>query len=92
MNNSRKTFLQLLSAGLYGLNDNSKIQISNVNWNVLIKIATDQSVMAIAFDGLQYVPNNEYPIVDSLMDWVGQVSYIEVENTTHNGDLAALIR
>jgi len=75
VNNTRQTLLDLLRLSLG--NTNAITIPSDTNWTEVMALAERQGVLGVAFDGIQRLPKNNLPDMDTLMDWLGQVSYME---------------
>lgn len=75
LNNASKILLQLLSIAL----GNSKTCSlpDEINWQEVMTLAERQGVLGVAFDAMDILPSVKRPDMDTLMDWLGQVSYME---------------
>lgn len=49
----------------------------NVDWHALIDISGTQGILAVEFDAINKFSTENRPDMDTLMDWLGQVSYME---------------
>lgn len=50
---------------------------SDADWLRLLDICCSQGVCAVAFDGVEHLPESCRPSIDVLMEWFGQTSCIE---------------
>lgn len=74
MNTSYKTVLALIKTIVTG---KDQMPSYAVNWMEVIDIATKQGVLGLCFDAIEILPAEKRPDLDSLMEWLGQVSYME---------------
>lgn len=56
---------------------------SDVSWADVINLATDQGVLGLCFDAIDLLPLEQRPDIDNLMEWLGQVSYMETTYAEH---------
>lgn len=63
---------------------------SNTNWKEVIDIASAQGVLGLCFDGIEKVPSNQRPDTNILLQWFGQVSYMENLYDKHYGVICEL--
>lgn len=61
-------------------------------WEDVMNLASSQGVLAIAFDALEKLPSECRPGMDTLMDWLGQVSYMEELYNQHKAAIEELAR
>lgn len=88
MRNSGKLILELIKVSL-----GHEIKIAdwpNVNWAEAMDIATAQGVLGVCFDAFEKLPAERRPDMDNLMDWLGQVSYMEEMYAQHKGVISNL--
>lgn len=45
-------------------------------WKEILSLSELQGVASVAFDGVQKLPKDSLPDLDTLMDWLGQVEYM----------------
>ena len=101
LNNSQKAFFELLRAGLWenfpvhgeGLMVNGS---SNVDWEVVYRLATEQSVMGLVLAGIEKSNTNRTDNTNRLpqellLQWIGEVQIIEEQNKAMNEFVAKLI-
>ena len=101
LNNSQKAFFELLRAGLW---ENSPVHgeglmvngSSNVDWEEVYRLATEQSVMGLVLAGIEKTNTNctdntnRLP-QELLLQWIGEVQVIEEQNKAMNEFVAKLI-
>jgi len=63
---------------------------SDVDWTGVINLATEQGVLGLCFDAIELSPADQRPDMDSLMEWLGQVSYMETRYEEHAKVVRAL--
>ena len=87
--NTRKAFLELVKAGLWG-SSNSDIRIDETtDWQEVYRLATEQSVLGLVLDGLEH--SDVKPPKMLLLQWIGEVQQIEQRNKTMNQFVAELV-
>lgn len=94
VDNSIKTFLSLLKAGLWG-NGNPDIRIDGTtDWDYISRLAQEQSVQGIVLRGIEELKakNKELNVPQVLLlQWIGEVQVIEQRNKAMNAFVADLI-
>lgn len=85
MTNTQQTLLDLLRLALG--NTNAITVPSDANWTEVMVLGERQGVLGVAFDALvqlkkstltsNHSPLTSFPDMDTLMDWLGQTSYME---------------
>lgn len=63
---------------------------SNTRWQEVMDIATSQGVLGICFDAMELLSADQRPGMDELMDWLGQVSFMESCYEEHKRTMAEL--
>ena len=87
--NTRKAFLELVEAGLWG-NGNPDIRIDGTtDWQEVYRLATEQSVLGLILDGLEH--SDVKPPQVLLLQWIGEVQMIEQRNKAMNQFVAELV-
>ena len=87
--NTRKAFLELVKAGLWG-NGNPDIRIDGTtDWQEVYRLATEQSVLGLVLDGLEH--SDVKPPQVLLLQWIGEVQMIEQRNKAMNQFVAELV-
>jgi hypothetical protein len=89
LNKNQKAFLALLREGLWE-SGNPGIQIDrNTDWQVVYRLATEQSVLGLVLAGLEH--SDVKPPQALLLQWIGEVQLIEQRNKEMNVFVADLI-
>ncbi len=87
--NTRKAFLELVKAGLWG-NGNPYIRIDGTtDWQEVYRLATEQSVLGLVLAGLEH--SDVKPPQVLLLQWIGEVQMIEQRNKAMNQFVAELV-
>ena len=87
--NTRKAFLELVKAGLWG-NGNPDIRIDETtDWQEVYRLATEQSVPGLVLDGLEH--SDVKPPQLLLLQWIGEVQMTEQRNKAMNQFVAELV-
>lgn len=60
------------------------------DWMSVSELAAKQGVSGVAFDGIQKLPRDCMPDMDTLMDWLGQTSYMEEQYKAYQDALRKL--
>lgn len=86
-------FFALLRSGLW----NSPADVSffsdeNTDWEAIIRIATEQAVAGLVFDGMETLPPHLRPSKARVMKWYALVVRIEQANELLNRELAHLAK
>ena len=75
MTSTEKALLDLLRIAMgNGINNSLP---TGVDWDKVIALAEKQGILSIAFDALEELPTNLRPSFDTLMSWIGHVSFSE---------------
>ena len=92
--NSIKTFLSLLKAGLWG-NGNPDIRIDGTtDWKYIYRLAQEQSVQGLLLQGIEWFKNHNVSLGIPqvlLLQWIGEVQVIEQRNKAMNAFIAETI-
>ena len=87
--NTRKAFLELVKAGLWG-NGNPYIRIDGTtDWQEVYRLATEQSVLGLVLAGLEH--SDVKPPKVLLLQWIGEVQMIEQRNKAMNAFVSETI-
>lgn len=87
--NTRKAFLELVKAGLWG-NGNPDIRIEGAtDWQEVYRLATEQSVLGPVLAGLEH--SDVKPPQVLLLQWIGEVQMIEQRNKAMNQFVAEFV-
>lgn len=89
MDRTLSQFFNLLRAGIGTDIVDPELFRQEVKWNRIYEIAENQTLLAIIFDGIEQLMSIcrnsvSSPHMELLMDWIGQVAYIEKKNKTLN--------
>lgn len=82
MRKESEILLELVKTALWNVKPCTKV-LAQVDWGKVIYTAEQQGVQAIAFDGVDFLPVDCRPDLDTLMEWLGQVSYMEAMYDGH---------
>ena len=92
-NKERYALLVLLRAGLWEKQPDelSCFSLGNEGWDGVFRLARQQTVTGLAFQGLQYLPSGLLPPEPLLMRWAAAVEMIERSNRKMEQVLAGLV-
>lgn len=81
-----KVLFALLRSGLWdrAVDDFSCFPLNEFEWNSLFKIACEQTVEGIVYDGIQQLPKEFLPPRNILLTWVVRIERIETRNMVMN--------
>ncbi|MDR1527487.1 MAG: nucleotidyltransferase family protein [Dysgonamonadaceae bacterium] len=86
-----KAFFALLRAGLWNREpDDGCFPLSPEVWEQVYRLAHQQTVQGIVYDGIMHLPDNYFPSRDLLLKWVVSVNAIEDRNKRMNRDAGEL--
>lgn len=89
INNTQKSFLEIVKAGLWG-KGNFDIRIDETtDWREVYRLATEQSVLGLVLGGLEH--SDVKPPQVLLLQWIGEVQMIEQRNKAMNQFVAELV-
>ncbi|MFI3239325.1 MAG: nucleotidyltransferase family protein [Bacteroidales bacterium] len=89
---TRDQFFELLKAGLWvDYTPNVAVFSGSVDWNMIFKLAKEQTVAGVMWDGIQKLPNELFPPKTIKMSWISLVMTIEKVNQHHNSVIVELI-
>lgn len=100
MNNSSKTsfsdittqrFFALLRAGLFGKSIDTSIFEGEVDWEQIMRLADEQTVSALVFDGIAQLSKVLAPGKEVLLSWFGRVAQIEKGNRFLNDGIVEVV-
>jgi len=66
--------------------------LTDSDWQRLYEDAEKQSLTGVLFSGIEKLPKPQLPNMDLLMDWLGQVSYMETVYDQHRETLTKLAK
>lgn len=81
----------LLRAGLFGKPIDASIFEGEVDWGLIMRLAEEQTVLALVFDGIALLPKTCAPGKEVLLSWFGRVAYIEKGNRFLNEGIVEVI-
>lgn len=86
--------LALVRAGLWGcdVTDLSPFPLSAEQWNSVLRLALQQTVVGVAYDGLCRLPDTLLPPETTLIKWVAETDSIERRNMAMNKALRLLMQ
>ena len=74
----------------FGYRQQLSRQLSSEEWGELYEQAGKQAVVGIVFDGVQKLPNEQWPPQSVLFEWIGQTEQIRQQNRNVNAALKEL--
>lgn len=87
MNKTEACFFALLRAGLW--NESADVtSFSDTDWETIFRMAKEQAVIALVFDGMETLPAELRPSKALIMKWYAIVLRIEQSNELLNHELA----
>ncbi len=88
----RTALLTLLQAGLWERKpaETACFPLSDAGWESVFRLARQQTVTGLVFQGLQYLPDNLLPPEALLMRWTAETDAIERKNKKMNAVLEEL--
>jgi hypothetical protein len=88
---THRAFFALLRAGLWNREpDDECFPLSPEIWKQVYKLAHQQAVQGVVYDGVIHLPNHYFPPKDLLLKWVVSVDAIENRNKRMNQDAGVL--
>lgn len=88
---SYQHFFSLLSAGVFNKPIDSHLFENDVDWPFIMRLAEEQTVSALVFDGLTQLPKNCLPEIEILMRWIGITANIEQANRCLNNGIVDVL-
>lgn len=76
-------FLQLMRIAL-GNAERFEVPPTAKEWEELLLMSAKQSVVGVAFSGVERLPKKQMPPIDIIMDWSAVVEHIKLENLNLN--------
>lgn len=83
-------FFALLKGGLFGRAIDSSLFEGEVDWKSIMRLAQEQAVPALVYDGITLLPKSCAPDRNVLFEWFGRVACIEQENKRLNDGIAEI--
>lgn len=84
-------FFALLRCGLFGQAIDSSLFEGEVDWKSIMRLAREQAVPALVYDGITLLPKSCAPDRNVLLEWFGYVAYIEQGNKRLNDGIAEVV-
>lgn len=91
---NQKTFFALLRAGLWENIESQRSDFefqSDVDWEEVYWLASEQSVLGLVLAGIDYLPNNQRPPKVELLQWIGEIQMLEQQNQSMNYFIGELV-
>lgn len=73
MQSSNDILLSLIRLGIRHHADYADFIRSSINWQNIKNLADKHGVLAVVVDGIEYIPSNQRPSQDLLLEWIGEV-------------------
>ena len=82
-----KQLLALLQAGLWEKPVDASLFQGEVDWNAIVKLAREQTIMGVVYDGLITLPKELRPERTILLQWTNALLQVENNNQLMNDEL-----
>ena len=93
MNRSQTQFLELLRAGLWGVAaDPENFKPDSVDWKAVLRVAKEQTMMAVVADGIETLPKELWPPKEVMMKLAMMRLKIEQTHVLLNSTIAQIVR
>ena len=93
MNKSQTQFLELLRAGLWGVAaDPENFKPDGVDWKAVLRVAMEQTMMAVVADGIETLPKELWPPKEVMMKLAMMRLKIEQTHVLLNSTIAQIVR
>lgn len=93
MNRSQTQFLELLRAGLWGVAaDPENFKPDSVDWKAVLRIAKEQTMLAVVADGIETLPKELWPPKEVMMKLAMMRLKIEQTHVLLNSTIAQIVR
>lgn len=90
-NNNQQAFFALLRAGLW-MEPGKQVSLGgSVDWEEVYRLASEQSVLGLVLDGIDYLPNEQRPPKVLLLQWIGEIQILEQQNQAMNEFIGKLV-
>lgn len=83
----QKQFFTLIQSGLWGTPADATLFNSQTNWKQIYQLARMQTLLGIAFDGIQTLPSEKHPPRNLYLQWCNALVQIEDNNRLLNKEL-----
>ena len=84
-------FFALLRGGMFGSAIDTSLFEGEVDWESIKRLAEEQAVLALVYDGITLLPKSCVPDKNVLLEWFVHVAYIEQENKRLNDGIAEIV-
>ena len=93
MNRSQTQFLELLRAGLWGVAaDPENFKPDSVDWKAVLRVAKEQTMLAVVADGIETLPKELWPPKEVMMKLAMMRLKIEQTHVLLNSTIAQIVR
>ena len=93
MNRAQTQFLELLRAGLWGVAaDPENFKPDSVDWKAVLRVAKEQTMMAVVADGIETLPKELWPPKEVMMKLAMMRLKIEQTHVLLNSTIAQIVR
>ena len=65
---------------------------SKIDWTEMMHYSSNQGVLGVAFGAIEFLPEEDRPHIDFIMDWMRQITYLESINKIHKDVISELAR
>lgn len=90
LDKNQQAFFTLLQAGLWTKPEKQVSLDSSVDWDVIYRLASEQSVLGLVLAGIDCLPNDQKPPKLELLQWIGEIQIMEQQNRAMNDFIARL--
>lgn len=93
MNRAQTQFLELLRAGLWGVAaDPENFKPDSVDWKAVLRVAKEQTMLAVVADGVETLPKELWPPKEVMMKLAMMRLKIEQTHVLLNSTIAQIVR
>ena len=93
MNKSQTQFLEILRAGLWGVAaDPENFKPDSVDWKAVLRVAKEQTMLAVVADGIETLPKELWPPKEVMMKLAMMRLKIEQTHVLLNSTIAQIVR
>lgn len=86
----KEQFFELLRSGLWGGSCDLSLFDKSTDWNAIYRLAWQQAVTGLVFDGIQTLPEDKRPSRMFYLKWCGALSHMEEANRKLNKELGEI--
>lgn len=84
-------FFALLRAGVFDKPIDASLFEGDVDWQSVMRVAEQQAVTALAFDGIARLPEELFPDKKLLISWLGETLTVEGDNRRLNSGIVDVL-